>query len=300
MRRATHVGPRVRTRVAALVAGVIGAGLSGCLATKVVTAPVKLAATTVAVAGETAGAVVKTTGKVVVGAVRATGTVADGGIAAAAKLARAGMVTFVDGATGTVVRVPLAGEPGRTGVLQGSFVAAREGGWRIARLRYFNPVGAHPSGRIGEDTRGEPTNLFPLIGQVAAGKRASLPIYGVDWPTADGSGVRDFIHVMDLAEGHRQALDQLLTTDEQILTLNLGSGQGHSVLEMIEAFERINGCPVAYEFAPRRPGDVAESVADSTAAQQLLGWSTTRNLEDICRDGWAWRQKNRHGYRSRR
>jgi UDP-glucose 4-epimerase len=179
-------------------------------------------------------------------------------------------------------------------------VAASEPGWRMARLRYFNPVGAHPSGRIGEDPNGVPSNLFPLITQVAMGLRSHVQIFGSDWPTPDGTGIRDFIHVMDLAEGHRQALDVLLTTDERILTLNLGSGQGHSVLEMIEAFERINGCPVAYEFAPRRPGDVAESVADSSAAKHLLGWSTTRSLEDICRDGWAWRQQNRHGYRSRR
>jgi UDP-glucose 4-epimerase len=177
-------------------------------------------------------------------------------------------------------------------------LAASEPGWRIARLRYFNPVGAHPSGRIGEDPNGVPSNLFPLITQVAMGLRSHVQIFGSDWPTPDGTGIRDFIHVMDLAEGHRQALDVLLTTDEQMLTLNLGSGQGHSVLGMIEAFERINGCPVAYAFAPRRPGDVAESVADSTAAQQLLGWSTSRNLDDICRDGWAWRQRNRHGYRS--
>ncbi len=179
-------------------------------------------------------------------------------------------------------------------------VAQSEAGWRMARLRYFNPVGAHPSGCIGEDPNGVPSNLFPLITQVAMGIRPHVQIFGSDWPTPDGTGIRDFIHVMDLAEGHRQALEVLLASDEQILTLNLGSGHGHSVLEMIQAFERINGCPVAYEFAPRRPGDVAESVADSSAARHLLGWSTTRSLEDICRDGWAWRQRNRNGYRSRR
>ncbi|MCT0209050.1 UDP-glucose 4-epimerase GalE [Synechococcus sp. CS-1332] len=179
-------------------------------------------------------------------------------------------------------------------------VAQSEPRWRIARLRYFNPVGAHPSGCIGEDPNGVPSNLFPLITQVAMGIRPHVQIFGSDWPTPDGTGIRDFIHVMDLAEGHRQALDVLLASDEQILTLNLGSGHGHSVLEMIQAFERINGCPVAYEFAPRRPGDVAESVADSSAAKQLLGWSTRRSLEDICRDGWAWRQRNRNGYRNRR
>ncbi|MBW4530030.1 MAG: UDP-glucose 4-epimerase GalE [Aphanothece saxicola GSE-SYN-MK-01-06B] len=179
-------------------------------------------------------------------------------------------------------------------------IGQSEPGWRIARLRYFNPVGAHPSGCIGEDPNGVPSNLFPLITQVAMGIRPHVQIFGSDWPTPDGTGIRDFIHVMDLAEGHRQALEVLLASDEQILTLNLGSGHGHSVLEMIQAFERINGCPVAYEYAPRRPGDVAESVADSTAAKDLLGWSTTRSLEDICRDGWAWRQRNRNGYRSRR
>jgi len=179
-------------------------------------------------------------------------------------------------------------------------VAQSEPGWRMARLRYFNPVGAHPSGCIGEDPNGVPSNLFPLITQVAMGIRPHVKIFGSDWPTPDGTGIRDFIHVMDLAEGHRQALDVLLASDEQILTLNLGSGQGHSVLEMIQAFERINGCLVAYEFAPRRPGDVAESVADPSAAKHLLGWSTTRSLEDICRDGWAWRQRNRNGYRNRR
>ena len=180
-----------------------------------------------------------------------------------------------------------------------SDVAASEPGWRIARLRYFNPVGAHRSGRIGEDPNGEPSNLFPLITQVAMGLRSHVQIYGSDWPTPDGTGIRDFIHVMDLAEGHQQALEALLVSEDQILTLNLGSGRGHSVLEMIKAFERINGCRVAYEFAPRRPGDVAESVADSSAARKRLGWSTTRNLEDICRDGWAWRQQNRNGYRNR-
>jgi UDP-glucose 4-epimerase len=179
-------------------------------------------------------------------------------------------------------------------------VARSEPGWRMARLRYFNPVGAHPSGCIGEDPNGMPSNLFPLITQVAMGIRPHVQIFGSDWPTHDGTGIRDFIHVMDLAEGHRKALEVLLASDEQILTLNLGSGQGHSVLEMIQAFERTNGCPVEYEFAPRRPGDVAESVADCSAAKHILGWSTTRSLEDICRDGWAWRQQNRNGYRNRR
>ena len=141
-------------------------------------------------------------------------------------------------------------------------LAASGPGWRIARLRYFNPVGAHPSGRIGEDPSGIPNNLFPLVSQVAVGRRERLQVYGGDWPTADGSGVRDYIHVMDLAEGHRAALDTLLSETPQLLTLNLGSGQGHSVLEVVAAFEAASGCPVPYELVARRPGDAASSVAD--------------------------------------
>jgi UDP-glucose 4-epimerase len=161
-------------------------------------------------------------------------------------------------------------------------------------------VGAHPSGRIVEDPNRVHSNLIPLITQVAMGLRPHVQILGSDWPTPDGTGIRGFIHVMDMAGGHRQALEVHLDSGDQILTLNPGSGRGHSVLEMIQAFQRINGCAVVYEFAPRRPGDGAESVADATAARHLLGWSTTRNLGEICRDGWAWRQQNRHGYRSRR
>ncbi|KEF41462.1 MAG: UDP-glucose 4-epimerase [Cyanobium sp. CACIAM 14] len=175
-------------------------------------------------------------------------------------------------------------------------IAESEPGWRIARLRYFNPVGAHPSGRIGEDPSGIPSNLFPLITQAAMGIQPYVQIYGSDWDTTDGTGIRDFIHVMDLAEGHKVALEVLLSEPEQIMTLNLGSGRGHSVLDMIHAFERINGCRVPYRFAPRRAGDVAISVADPSRARHRLGWCTRRSLEDICRDGWAWRQQNRNGY----
>ncbi len=176
-------------------------------------------------------------------------------------------------------------------------LAASEPGWRIARLRYFNPVGAHPSGRIGEDPRGEPTNLFPLIGQVAMGQRPSLPIFGTDWPTVDGSGVRDYIHVMDLAEGHGSALNHLLHTDgDTLLTLNLGSGQGISVLEMVRAYADISGRPIPRDLLPRREGDAACSVADPSLAKEVLGWSTRRTLTDICRDGWRWHASHPQGY----
>jgi UDP-glucose 4-epimerase len=177
-------------------------------------------------------------------------------------------------------------------------VAASEPGWRIGRLRYFNPVGAHPSGRIGEDPHGTPNNLFPFVSQVAVGRRDRLQVYGGDWPTADGSGVRDYIHVMDLAEGHRAALACLLAEEPQVLTVNLGSGQGHSVLEVVGAFAEVSGQPIPYEVVQRREGDAACSLADPALATARLGWSTTRSLVDMCRDGWAWQQANPHGYGS--
>jgi UDP-glucose 4-epimerase len=175
-------------------------------------------------------------------------------------------------------------------------VAASEPGWRIARLRYFNPVGAHPSGRIGEDPSGTPNNLFPFVSQVAVGRREQLQVFGGDWPTPDGSGVRDYIHVMDLAEGHRAALDVLLAEGPQLLTLNLGSGQGHSVLEVAAAFEAASGRPVPLKIVERRPGDAAITVADPSLAAQRLGWRTRRSLADMCRDGWAWQSANPNGY----
>jgi UDP-glucose 4-epimerase len=175
-------------------------------------------------------------------------------------------------------------------------LAASETGWRIARLRYFNPVGAHPSGRIGEDPLGPPNNLFPFISQVAVGRRPELQVFGNDWPTPDGSGVRDYIHVMDLADGHRAALHTLLAEPPQLLTLNLGSGQGHSVLELVQAFEATSGRAVPYRVVARRPGDAACTVANPELAAQRLGWRTQRGLNDICRDGWAWQQANPQGY----
>jgi len=177
-------------------------------------------------------------------------------------------------------------------------LAASEPGWRIARLRYFNPVGAHPSGRLGEDPQGIPNNLFPFVSQVAVGRRERLQVYGGDWPTPDGSGVRDYIHVMDLAEGHLAALKTLLSEGPQLLTANLGSGVGHSVLEVVAAFAQASGLPVPYQLVNRRAGDAACSLADPTFAASRLGWRTQRSLAEMCRDGWAWQQANPKGYRS--
>jgi UDP-glucose 4-epimerase len=180
--------------------------------------------------------------------------------------------------------------------LQASNAKACEA-WRIACLRYFNPVGAHPSGLIGEDPLGVPSNLFPLVSQVAAGHRDHLLIYGDDWPTADGTGERDFIHVMDLADGHLAALDHLHGTDPQLLTLNLGSGQGHTVLQVLAAFEKICGRTIPYLVTQRRQGDAARSVADSSTANKLLGWCCNRSLAEMCRDSWSWQMQNPNGYR---
>jgi UDP-glucose 4-epimerase len=168
--------------------------------------------------------------------------------------------------------------------------------WRIACLRYFNPVGSHPSGLIGEDPSGIPNNLFPFITQVAVGRRDQLQIYGGDWPTEDGTGVRDYIHVMDLAEGHLAALNHLLSHGTQLLKLNLGSGKGQSVLDVVKAFEQASGKTIPYRIVERRPGDAAITVADPTLAWQTLGWRTQRSLNEICRDGWAWQQANPQGY----
>lgn len=171
--------------------------------------------------------------------------------------------------------------------------------WRIASLRYFNPVGAHPSGRIGEDPLGRPNNLFPFVSQVAVGRRERLQIFGGDWSTPDGTCVRDYIHVMDLAEGHKAALNHLLTDAPQLLTLNLGSGRGISVLDVVNAFAHACGRPIPHTIVARRPGDAAITVADPSEALRRLGWSTQRSLDDICRDGWAWQSANPAGYDQR-
>ena len=167
--------------------------------------------------------------------------------------------------------------------------------WRIAMLRYFNPVGAHESGRIGEDPRGTPNNLMPYVAQVAVGRRACLQVFGGDWPTADGTGVRDYIHVVDLAEGHVAALDHLARGGDS-LTVNLGTGRGHSVLEVVRAFEAASGRRVPYEIVGRRAGDVAACWADPALAGRLLGWHATRDLAAMCRDAWRWQSMNPDGY----
>ena len=171
--------------------------------------------------------------------------------------------------------------------------------WQVACLRYFNPVGAHPSGEIGEDPLGIPNNLFPFITQVAAGRRERLRIFGQDYPTPDGTGIRDYLHVMDLAEAHGRALDHLFerqTTDA--LMLNIGTGRGLSVLDVVQGFEQATGVTIPYEVVERRPGDVPRLEACPRAAQSVLGWSARRSLEEMCRDGWAWQQANPGGYRN--
>ena len=167
--------------------------------------------------------------------------------------------------------------------------------WKIALLRYFNPVGAHESGLIGEDPGGVPNNLLPFIAQVAVGRREALNVYGNDYPTPDGTGVRDYIHVVDLARGHLAALEKLATTSE-VLSVNLGTGRGYSVLEMVEAFRRASGRDIPYRIVARRPGDVAACYADPALAARLLGWRAERGLERICRDAWRWQSMNPDGY----
>lgn len=169
--------------------------------------------------------------------------------------------------------------------------------WRIGTLRYFNPVGAHESGLIGEDPNGVPNNLMPYVTQVAVGRRERLSVYGGDYPTKDGTGVRDYIHVMDLAEGHVAALRRLLD-QEGSFTVNLGTGQGSSVLDVVKAFEQASGRPVPHQIVPRRAGDVAECYADPALAHRLLGWSARRNLHDMCVDAWRWQKNNPNGYGS--
>tara|TARA_B110000008_G_scaffold279902_1_gene329476 strand:+ start:5638 stop:6645 length:1008 start_codon:yes stop_codon:yes gene_type:complete len=167
--------------------------------------------------------------------------------------------------------------------------------WKIARLRYFNPVGAHKSGIIGENPTGIPNNLFPYISQVAIGIREKINIFGGNYNTHDGTGVRDYIHVVDLAQGHINALEALILKP-QLLTLNLGTGEGSSVLDVIKAFESASGKQIPYQIVERREGDVAISFADCSLAQSILNWKSSYSLEEMCKDSWNWQNKNPKGY----
>ena len=174
-------------------------------------------------------------------------------------------------------------------------VSTSDEAWRVVLLRYFNPVGAHYSGLIGEDPNGIPNNLMPFITQTAVGKRESLSVFGGDYPTPDGTGVRDYIHVVDLALGHLKAVEKIASL-EGVLSVNLGTGRGYSVLEMIKAFEKASGRVIPYTIAPRRSGDIASCYADPSYAKALLGWEATRGVEEMCQDSWRWQEQNPHGY----
>lgn len=175
--------------------------------------------------------------------------------------------------------------------------AMAEPEWNIAILRYFNPIGAHSSGRIGEDPKGIPNNLMPYISQVAVGKLKQLSVFGDDYDTVDGTGVRDYIHVVDLAIGHLKALDKL-RTQSGLVTYNLGTGCGYSVLEALKAFEKASGKQVPYEIKPRRQGDVAKCFASPDKASSELGWKAARGIDDMCEDAWRWQSQNPQGYES--
>jgi UDP-glucose 4-epimerase len=195
-------------------------------------------------------------------------------------------------------RVDATNPYGRTKLMGEQILAdlgAAEAGWQTACLRYFNPVGAHASGRIGEDPRGTPNNLMPYVSQVAVGRREKLSVWGDDYDTPDGTGVRDYIHVVDLAEGHVAAVQRLLDHAGSF-TVNLGTGRGHSVLEVVAAFAAASGRAIPYEIRPRRPGDVASCWADPSRAQQLLGWRATRDLATMCTDAWRWQSNNPNGF----
>ena len=167
--------------------------------------------------------------------------------------------------------------------------------WKVVLLRYFNPVGAHESGTIGEDPNGIPNNLMPFIAQTAVGKRDYLSVFGDDYDTSDGTGVRDYIHVVDLANGHVNALDKLVNFSE-VMTINLGTGKGYSVLEMVKAFKKASGKEVPYKIAPRRAGDIATCFADPSYAKEVLGWEAKRGIDEMCEDSWRWQSQNPNGY----
>lgn len=174
-------------------------------------------------------------------------------------------------------------------------IQAADPAWNIALLRYFNPVGAHPSGRIGEDPQGIPNNLMPVISQVAVGRLAELKVYGNDYPTPDGTGIRDYVHVVDLAVGHLKALDKLLD-DPGLVIYNLGTNRGYSVLEMVHTFEKVSGQKIPYRIVARRPGDIAISYADASKANAELGWKAQLGIEEMCMDVWRWQSNYPKGY----
>ena len=176
-----------------------------------------------------------------------------------------------------------------------SGLATAEPDWSIALLRYFNPIGAHESGRIGEDPRGIPNNLMPFITQVAVGRREKLSVFGDDYDTPDGTGVRDYIHVVDLAKGHVAAV-KYAENHTGCEVFNLGTGTGYSVLDMVHTFIDVNRVPVPYEIAPRRPGDIAVCYADPAKSAEVLGWKAEKDLADMCRDSWNWQKGNPMGY----
>lgn len=168
--------------------------------------------------------------------------------------------------------------------------------WSVVNLRYFNPVGAHPSGRIGEDPHGIPNNLMPYVSQVAVGRRSHLTVFGNDYTTKDGTGVRDYLHVVDLAEGHISALHYLEKKERGLFTFNLGTGNGYSVLEMCEAMGKACGHEIPYVIGPRRPGDIAVCYANPNLAYTEMGWKAQRGLDEMCRDLWAWQSNNPNGF----
>jgi UDP-glucose 4-epimerase len=179
-------------------------------------------------------------------------------------------------------------------ILRDVFVSDHD--WKIILLRYFNPVGAHKSGTIGEDPNGIPNNLMPFISQTAVGKRDELSVFGGDYDTHDGTGVRDYIHVVDLAKGHVKALDKISSLDD-VLTVNLGTGKGYSVLDMVKAFEEASGKKVPYKIVERRAGDIAKCFADPSYAKETLGWEATRGVKEMCEDTWKWQSNNPNGYK---
>lgn len=181
-------------------------------------------------------------------------------------------------------------------ILLNDFFKSSKKRLKIANLRYFNPVGAHSSGLIGEDPKGTPNNIFPIMAKVAVGQQKKLKVFGNDWATFDGTGIRDYIHVMDLAEGHISTLEFLINNEPQIVTLNLGTGIGTSVLQLIKTYEKVNNIRIPFQIVQRRSGDVAELVADNRYAKELINWEPIKNLSDMCRDSYNWQLKNPNGF----